>query len=98
MGERTETLWTTQAPDQQTEGEVMPNMIEIVNPEINRGKPPRNITKADIITVPVNYQRGSWNLGDMLNINSIGALWAVHNSLTTAKNKELQRKRAAHKS
>lgn len=71
-------------------------MIDIVDPRIERGRPPRNIIPRDIITVPVRYQRGSWNLGDMLNLKSIETLWTVHTQLTTAKNKELQRKRAAH--
>lgn len=76
----------------------MPNMIEIVNPTISRGgRPPRDIVKADIITVPVTYRRGDFPLRDSLNLRSVEALWTVHSALTTAKNKELQRKRAAHK-
>lgn len=70
--------------------------IKIVDPRIERGRPPRDLTTRDIITVPVNYQRGKWNLGDMLNLKSIEALWTVHTRLTTTKNKELTRKRAAH--
>lgn len=45
----------------------MVNQIQIVNPMVRRGSPPRQLTKADIITVPVDYQRGEWRTLDMLS-------------------------------
>jgi len=55
----------------------LPNFVQIVNPTIKRGIPPRDLTMADIITVPVK-RPGTWNLGDMLSHDSVVALWRAH--------------------
>ena len=54
--------------------------IRIVNPAIKReGRPPRDLTQRDIITVPVDYTRGSFRILDMLDNNSALALLKVYN-------------------
>lgn len=39
-------------------------MHDIVNPNIKRGTPPREITKADVVSAPVKRQ-GTWTLETM---------------------------------
>lgn len=55
-----------------------PMMVDIVDPTIRRGTPPRDITMADIISVPVK-RSGTWNLGDMLSFDAIRNLWIADN-------------------
>lgn len=74
----------------------MRNFMQIVNPEINRGRPPRDITRADLVWAPVKNP-GTFNLGDMLNQQSIGNLFEAYNRCESVKAKKLAIKRAAHK-
>lgn len=58
-------------------------LIDIVNPAIERGRPPRPITMRDIIRVPVK-RSGVWNLGDMLSQKSVGNLFTAYNRAEAA--------------
>ncbi len=59
---------------------VRKNTIRIINPAIKReGRPPRDLTMADVISAPVDYNRGSWRIIDMLDNNSALALLKVYN-------------------
>lgn len=55
----------------------MANQIRIVNPNIQRGTPPRPIRLSDLVWAPVR-RNGSFPLRDMLNLRSVEALWLVH--------------------
>lgn len=52
-----------------------PMMIDIVSPLYKNGTP---ITPRDIVSAPVR-RSGEWNFGDMLNQDSIGALFVAYN-------------------
>ncbi len=59
---------------------VRKHSIEIINPAVKReGRPPRDLTMRDVITVPVDYTRGSWRIIGMLDNNSALALLKVYN-------------------
>lgn len=54
--------------------------IRIVDPTIKReGRPPRDLTEKDIITVPVDYSRGAFRILDMIDNDSALALLKVYN-------------------
>ena len=52
--------------------------IDIVNPAIDRGRPPRDLKPSDIISAPVKL-RGKFRVLDMLSIESALAVMAVYN-------------------
>lgn len=56
----------------------LPLTIEIVNPAVDRGRPPREIRQSDIIRVPVTYQRGTWSLLDLISPESALAAVTVY--------------------
>ncbi len=59
---------------------VRKHSIEIINPAVKReGRPPRDLTMQDVIIVPVDYNRGSWRIIDILDNNSALALLKVYN-------------------
>lgn len=67
-----------------------PMMIDIVSPAYKNGTP---VTPRDIISAPVR-RSGEWNLGDMLNQDSIGALFLAFTRAEEAITKPLAAKRA----
>ena len=52
--------------------------VDIVNPAVDRGRPPRDITPADIVSAPVRL-RGTWRVLDLLSNGSALAVMAVYN-------------------
>lgn len=71
--------------------------ITIINPEINRGSPPRQIQLRDLVQWPVKDIRPKFNFGDMLSDDSIRNLITVYNALTAPERKRKKALKAPHK-
>lgn len=71
--------------------------ITVVNPEVDRGRPPRNIRFSDLIQQPVKDLRPKFSFGDMLSNDSIRNLITVYNALKTPEVRRKKALRAPHK-
>lgn len=54
------------------------NRIQIISPEVKRGLPPR------VISVPIDYCRGSWQVLDMLDDRSALNVLKIYNKANAA--------------
>ena len=61
--------------------------VTVVNPEIDRGRPPRNITYRDLMQMPVKDIRPKFNFGDMLSDASIRNLITIYNAMPENRRK-----------
>lgn len=59
--------------------------IDIVNPAVELGRPPRDIKPRDIITVPIDYTRGSNRILDLIDNESALAVMAFYNRKNASK-------------
>lgn len=58
---------------------VKKNRIQIISPEVKRGHPPRDLTMRDVISVPIDYTRGSWRILDLLDNRSALNVLKIYN-------------------
>jgi hypothetical protein len=52
--------------------------VDIINPTVERGRPPRDLTRKDVISAPVKL-RGTFRVLDILSNESALAVMAVYN-------------------
>ena len=73
-----------------------PMTIAVVDPEVDRGRPPRDIKLRDIVWARVK-RNGEFPLRDMLNLRSVEALWVANNRAEEAAKVRSATKRAPAK-